>query len=372
MKFIKFAQILNFQKKSHTKAGDGLGKGAFPFFTSSQILSKYSSTAQFDLPSLIFGTGGNASVHLSDVPFSVSTDCLVAQLNPGLTKKFEIKFVYYFLFGNIWILEKGFKGAGLKHISKGYINNIDIPELSLQDQKRIIKILDQNYLFSQKRKQSMRLLDEYLQSVFLDMFGGQVRNQKKWPIVELKDLCSHVVDCPHSTPTYSNNKTDYPCIRSSDMQNGFLDFSTTKYIDEKQYYERIERCKPKEGDIFYCREGARFGANTYLPGGINACLGQRTMLFRANTDIATGEFLWGLLNSKIISYQAARLVNGAASPHINVKDIKKYQVFQPPLELQKRYSKIFLNTIVIKKRMLAQSEGLETQFQSIMQKSFNT
>ncbi|NLZ45364.1 MAG: restriction endonuclease subunit S, partial [Clostridiales bacterium] len=107
MKKVKFSQILDFQKKSHIKAGDGLSEGAFPFFTSSPVLSKYINNSQFDSPSLIFGTGGSASAHICEKPFSVSTDCLVAQLKPIATKKFDIKFIYYYLSGNISILENG-------------------------------------------------------------------------------------------------------------------------------------------------------------------------------------------------------------------------------------------------------------------------
>jgi type I restriction enzyme S subunit len=372
MNYINFSQIFDFQKKSSIKAGDGTREGSFPFFTSSPILSKYSDSFQFDSPSLIFGTGGSASVHICETPFSVSTDCLVAQLKSNAVRKYRIKFVYYYLLGNIWILEKGFKGAGLRHISKGYINDIEIPELPLEEQTRIVKFLEKTHALRQKRNQAIELLDNYFKSVYLSMFGDPITNKKRWPMVELKDLCSEVIDCPHSTPIYSADKTDYPCIRSSDMQGGFLDFSTTKYIDEKQHCERIRRCKPIEGDIIYCREGARFGAVAYLPKDINASLGQRTMLFRVKPNIATSEFLWGLMNNSGISYQAAQLVNGAASPHINVKDIKQYKVFKPPLDLQATYSKIFLSSISIKQKMIAQSKELENQFQSLMQEAFKS
>jgi type I restriction enzyme S subunit len=107
-----------------------------------------------------------------ELPFSVSTDCLVAQLKPSYIKKFEIKFIYYFLSGNIRILEAGFKGIGLKHISKGYIDNINIPDLSIEDQKRIVKILDEADALRQKRKQAIGLLDDYLKSVFLETAYG--------------------------------------------------------------------------------------------------------------------------------------------------------------------------------------------------------
>ena len=124
----KFADVFEFQKKSKIKAGDGKESGRFPFYTSSSELSKYVDNALFDEESLVFGTGGKASVHFADGKFSVSTDCLVAQVKDE--KKIVPKFYYYYLKGNIRILEKGFKGAGLKHISKSFISDIELPARS--------------------------------------------------------------------------------------------------------------------------------------------------------------------------------------------------------------------------------------------------
>jgi type I restriction enzyme S subunit len=105
----KFNEIFRFAPKSKIKAGEGLEEGRFPFYTSSPLLSKFINRIQHEDEALIFGTGGSASVHYSDKPFSTSTDCIVAI---GKDKNFNTKFIYYYLFGNLHILERGFKGAG--------------------------------------------------------------------------------------------------------------------------------------------------------------------------------------------------------------------------------------------------------------------
>jgi type I restriction enzyme S subunit len=364
----KFAEIFDFQRKSGIKAGDGLDAGKYFFYTSSTEQSKFLNEYLFDSDALIFGTGGNASVHFADQKFAVSTDCLVAQ--PKDKKRVHAKFYYYFLKGNMRILEKGFKGAGLKHISKSYISEIEFPEVDYEQQKKIVDILDRADALHRKRKQSLQLLDDFLRATFLDMFGDPLQNNKKFETVELKDLCSHVIDCPHSTPKYTDSNEGYACIRSSDLQNGFLDLSTTKFIDQEQYKERIKRCKPLAGDIIYCREGTRFGVAGYVPEGIDVCLGQRTMLFRAAPNKATPECLWGIIVSDGISYQASQLVGGAASPHVNVKDIKKYKAFCPPLELQKKYSQIFKNTMSVMRKIRQAFVEMDNQFNALTQRYF--
>jgi len=32
-------------------------------------------------------------------------------------------------------------------------------------------------------------------------------------------MCENIVDCPHSTPKYSEGITPYPCIRTSELKS---------------------------------------------------------------------------------------------------------------------------------------------------------
>src|SRR5690606_10183296 len=128
MKEVKFKELFDYQKKSKIKAGDGLSlsEGKYPFFTSSNTLSKSLNEFLFTKTSLIFGTGGVPSVHFCEAEFAVSTDCLVAQ--PKEDVEICVKYFYYFFIQNdLRILADGFKGAGLKHISRKYIDEIKIP-----------------------------------------------------------------------------------------------------------------------------------------------------------------------------------------------------------------------------------------------------
>ena len=131
--------MFKFEKKSKIKAGEGLENGEYKFFTSSPIQNKFLDKYIFDSESLIFGTGGQPSIHYCDEKFSTSTDCFVIT-----SKNNEVlpKYVYYYLKSNIHILERGFKGAGLKHISKKYLQNIEIPfPIDISIQKDMIKKL---------------------------------------------------------------------------------------------------------------------------------------------------------------------------------------------------------------------------------------
>ena len=106
MKKVHFSDVFHFQKKSKVKAGEGVENGKYPFFTSSNIQDKYIDKYGYNEPSLIFGTGGQASIHYCEIQFGTSTDCLVAYSKD--LKRCLPKFIYHFLKGNIYLLEREF------------------------------------------------------------------------------------------------------------------------------------------------------------------------------------------------------------------------------------------------------------------------
>jgi type I restriction enzyme S subunit len=265
---------------------------------------------------------------------------------------------------------KGSSGINIKNIRKSELENYHIPLPTLPEQKRIAAILDKADAIRRKRRQAIQLADEFLRSVFLDMFGDIFNNQKKWTMETVESLCSKIVDCPHSTPKYSSGKTIYPCIRTSDLQNGFLEWSTTKYVDHIEYENRVKRHTPISKDILYSREGERFGMAAMVEDSTTPCLGQRMMLFQAKPNKTEPEFLWYLLNTKGIYSQAERLVGGSTSPHVNVGDIKKFKAFCPPVKFQKKFSGIVVRISKMRRKFQKMEIKENLLFNSLSQQAF--
>ena len=166
---VKLGEIFDFLPKSKFQASNGQENGKYKFFTSSLIQKKWIDTATFDGEALVFGTGGSASIHHVDGGFSTSTDCFV--LMPKNNKELFTKYIYYYISSNLHMLEEGFKGAGLKHISKKYIQDLEIPLPPLVEQEHIAVILDKAALIERKRELAIEKLDELEQSVFYDLLG---------------------------------------------------------------------------------------------------------------------------------------------------------------------------------------------------------
>lgn len=154
-----------------------------------------------------------------------------------------------------------------------------------------------------------------------------------WEIQPLSEIATEIVDCPHSTPKWTN--AGMVCVRTSQFKPGFLDLSNPRYVSEATYLERIQRLQPKESDILYSREGGILGVACRVPPNSKLCLGQRMMLIRSGSR-CDSKFLEYLLNSPLITTIAREMTLGGAAPRVNVATVKAYPIPLPPLAEQHR------------------------------------
>ena len=91
------------------------------------------------------------------------------------------KFFYHWLQKNRPYLESLGNGATFKEISKAIVSGIEIALPPLAEQRRIATILDKADELRAKRRATLTKLDRLTQSIFFDMFGDPVKNDREWP-----------------------------------------------------------------------------------------------------------------------------------------------------------------------------------------------
>ena len=267
-------------------------------------------------------------------------------------------------------LEKYFTGATIPHI---YFKDYKKEEFNLDTldrQKEIVNILGRIECVISSRQQELQKLDELIKARFVEMFGDPVANDMGWNTLPLEKACKSIVDCPHSTPSYTNEDTGFMCIRTSIVKKNKILWDDIEYIPEDEFVKRIQRKKPEVGDIVYTREGAILGIAAIIDRDCNVALGQRSMLLSPDIDKCTSAFVCVAMNSDSFLNNVLKGVSGSASPHINVGDIKAFRMIMPPVELQKQFSD-FVNQ-VYKSKVVVQKALDETQllFDSLMQEYF--
>jgi len=315
------------------------------------------------------GATTGKSFLIRDCPHSVFASYLI---RVQLSKEVYPAYVYQFLqTPSYWSHIAQFTtGSTQGGFNASKLAEIRVPLPPLPIQKQIAAILEKADAAREKRRQASQLTEQFLQSAFLEMFGDPVTNPKGWDVRTLEEVCAEIVDCPHSTPIHSDSITEYPCIRTTELRNGNIDWSAMKYVTEETYRERTRRLVPKEGDIIYGREGS-FGEAVRAPGNVKICLGQRTMLFRADQDICISEYLWSAIRSESVYRQALRITTGSTVGHLNVKDVKQFKVLIPSITEQQKFATLVEKVESLRAKQKESGKELESLFNSLMQRAFS-
>jgi len=141
--------------------------------------------------------------------------------------------------------------------------------------------------------------------------------------VSLESICELVVDCPHSTPKWTDSGVIV--LRNQNIRNGELDLSSPSYTDEEGYRSRIKRAIPQAGDIVFTRE-APMGEVCVIPEGIKCCLGQRQVLLRPRTSVH-GEYLYWALQSPFVKHQISwNEGTGTTVSNVRIPVLKALQI----------------------------------------------
>lgn len=368
-KKVKFKTIFDFCSKSKIKASEGLPNGDFPFYTSSQNLSKFINEANFrDTEALIFGTGGLASIHYANTSFSTSTDCFVTKLK---NNDFFLKYIYYYLSGNIYILENGFKGAGLKHISKKYMEDIEIPFTSFEQQKQIAKTLDKANELMELRKESITKLDALAKSIFIDMFGDPVSNPKDWEIKKLRELTSKI----GSGSTPRGGKDSYKeegisLIRSLNIHDNRFKYKDLALIDDLQA-KSLANVIVEENDVLLNITGASVCRCAIVPTNVlPARVNQHVAIIRTIENLNPNFLLHLFISSYKLKLLNLASSGGATREALTKENLELLEIIVPPLELQNKFAKV-IEKIEEQKTLYTQElEKLQINFDALLQKSF--
>lgn len=113
----------------------------------------------------------------------------------------------------------GARGVSQQNISASIVRGLIIPLPPLAEQRRIAALVDTADAVRRKRRESARLLDEFLRSAYLERFGDPIRNEKGWPTSALGDIAQ--VERGRFTPRPRNDPRFYggaePFIQTGDI-----------------------------------------------------------------------------------------------------------------------------------------------------------
>jgi type I restriction enzyme S subunit len=217
----------------------------------------------------------------------------------------------------------------------------------LPDQLHIANILSKAENLIAQRKESIRLLDEFLKSTFLEMFGDPVRNEKGWEVEQLGKV------------TFMKAGQ---FVAASDIQSEFSEGLYSCYGGNglRGYVKTYTH----EGDfVLIGRQGA-------LCGNVKIAKGQFHATEHAVVCSPKMQFETYWLYYLLVIVNLNKYASGAAQPGLAVGRLEQIEIIFPPIELQTQFAQIVEKTEALKSQYQQSLQELENLYGSLSQKAF--
>lgn len=277
-------------------------------------------------------------------------------------------YLFYFMPIALKRIEEKTPFVTVKHLSAKELNKIEIPVLSLEEQRKIAETLSKVDKLIAFRDQQLDKLDELVKARFVEMFGTFPANPFRWSIGKIQDVVSDV-RYGSSRPAVEGGK--YPYLRMNNITySGELDLRDTKRIDIPD--SELDKCTVRRGDVLFNRTNSKelVGKTCVYNRDELMVLAGFVIRVRVNERIRP-EVLSAFLNmdfSKRMLIGMCKTAIGQAN--INAKELQNIDLYIPPIELQDKFVAL-KNKIDQQKQTVQQSlEKLELMKKALMQEYF--
>jgi type I restriction enzyme S subunit len=229
-------------------------------------------------------------------------------------------------------------GGTLQNISLGIVKDLEIPLPPLHTQEQIADTLDKADTLRRKDQELLEKYDQLAQSIFYDMFGDPVRNEKGWEIRTLDELSLKVADIDHNMPKAVEKGV--PFISAKDLiDDGKISFDTVKYISESDYAKLSRKIKPEYGDILYSRIGAKLGKARKVTTRERFLVSYSCCTIKPNTNLVNTDYLCSFLDSPFCLQEVFKKVRSIGVPDLGMDEVRNINVPYPDLKIQEIYAK---------------------------------
>jgi len=285
-------------------------------------------------------------------------------------------FLYYYLKCNEKKVASLGTGSTFQAITQTTLKRLEIPLPPLDDQIRIATLLSKVENLISRRREQLRQLDELLKSVFLEMFGDPVRNEKGWNTIRFSEIVKDIESgwspvCEARVASYSEWGV---------LKLGAITSCVYKADENKALFPDVQPKTKNEvhvGDLLFSRKNTYdlVAACVYV-FNTRAKLLMSDLIFRfVFTDDAGVNplYVWKLLINDSQRKKIQSLAGGAAGsmPNISKANLKNIQIPLPPLELQNRFAAIVTKIESLKTSYAQSLIKHESLYGTISQQAFN-
>lgn len=256
---------------------------------------------------------------------------------PILDKNLDLFFLKYYLENFDWakLTEGDVKVKG-KTLNKEKLKEVPITLPPLEEQKRIVKILDEKFAMLETVKANAKANLQNAKDLFQSQLT-KVFSNTTWEKKRLGDCTSIIGDGLHGTPKYDENG-NYYFINGSNLTITDIVFTPeTKRVNETEYQKY--KVELNENTVFLSINGSTLGKRTAFYNNEPVILGKSACYINVKSNTLNKYFLRHFLSSDIFQEYAWKEKTGAAIPNLGLKAMRDLKIPLPPLSEQKRIVK---------------------------------
>ena len=325
-------------------------EGCYPYYGASGV-QDYIDSYIFDGRYLLVGEDGakwganDKSAYIIEGKSWVNNHAHILKINDCLSDKL----VEYYLVAKD--LQEFITGAIVPKLTQQALRNIPIPVPPLPVQEQIVSELDLLSGIIEKKREQLKELDALAQSIFYDMFGDPITNEKGWEVKKLNTFCDNL---------------DYqrkPITAKDRIEGEIPYYGASGIVDHVRDYIF-------DGDFLLVSED---GANLEVrhtpiafPIKGKTWVNNHAHILRFK-QYCTQVFMEYYINLMDIS----DIITGCAQPKLTQANLNNINVFDTPLYLQHQFA-TKIEAIEKQKELIKQSiSETETLFNERMQHYFN-
>lgn len=255
----------------------------------------------------------------------------VAALHP--TDIIKSRFLMYSLIGNRYNLNKEAHGIAQKGIYLKQLSSLEIPLPPKSTQLSIVSELDKINELIRLKKEQLKDYDNLAQSIFYEMFGDPVENEKGWEVKKWKDVFNTILGKMLDKSKQINHLTQYKYLANMNVQWGYFDLKELRSMTFTD--EELAKYELRKNDLLIC-EGGDAGRCAIWKETDETILFQKA-IHRArliDTDNANVVYIRYWMQFYKVNKGLKDFISKSTIEHLTGDKLKRLPIPLPPLSLQ--------------------------------------
>jgi type I restriction enzyme S subunit len=251
---------------------------------------------------------------------------------------------HFFRTPSYWAqISRSSRGAAQAGVNATSLKSLELPLPPMDEQRRIAAILDAAAVLCAKRRAALAKLDTLAQSIFIEMFGNPVANERSWKESDVRDFVAGFESGKNLVALDEEDKeSKFRVLKVSAVTS--LEYRPDECKSLPEGYTPPSRHVVRPGDLLFSRANTSdlVGATALVyDTPLNIVLPDKIWRFVWHEEPrGDPHFVWFLFRHRAFRYEIAKRATGTSGSMKNIsqKKVLSIRVGLPPIDLQRRFA----------------------------------